>query len=238
MKFEKDFVAEQFQCDLNDCFPIGAILRQVQQVSNDHCEHMGMTAQTFAQSNTAFVLAKVSVECLRPIPAGQKLHIVTQPSWPVRAVYHRFTSLQDAQGQEFCSVDARWALIDIQQRRILRTPPESLHFPFLGEVERAHEVSITRAAELEPMGEYQASYSRTDRNGHLNNACYADCVCDALPLEQTAHRFLRKMVLYYHKELRLGESMELFRGQTGPDAWYICGKKEGSKCFEANAYFQ
>ena len=52
------------------------------------------------------------------------------------------------------------------------------------------------------------------------------------------HRFLRKMVLYYHKELRLGESMELFRGQTGPDAWYICGKKEGSKCFEANAYFQ
>ena len=63
---------------------------------------------------------------------------------------HLFAS---AQGQEFCSVDARWALIDIQQRRILRTPPESLHFPFLGEVERAHEVSITRAAELEPMGD-------------------------------------------------------------------------------------
>lgn len=234
MQYEKDLQVEQFQCDMHDQLTMGAILRQVQQVSTDHCDSMGITFDTFRRSNTAFVLAKVSVECPAPIPVGQRLHIVTRPSWPVRAVYHRFTTMNAPDGHELCSIDARWVLIDTLERKILRTPPEALHFPFLDEVGRTHAIAITKAKELEPLGGFAATYSRTDRNGHLNNTCYADCICDALPLDLVAHNPIRRLVIYYHKELRLGESMELYRAQTDERTWYICGKKEGSKCFEAS----
>ena len=95
-------------------------------------------------------------------------------------MYRRFTTITDAEGREVCRVDARWVLIDVKQRHILRTHPEALAFPFSEEANRTLDLSIPRSTELEPAGEYTAAYSRTDRNGHLNNACYADLVCDVL----------------------------------------------------------
>lgn len=237
LQYEKEITVEHYQCDLRDQLPMGGLLRQIQQISTDHCDALGITAQRYQDTNTAFLLAKISVECLRPIVAGERLRVVTRPSAPVRAIYYRFTSILDEQGREICSADARWTLIDTQKRRILRNPPPALGLPFTAPAERTLELSMPRPAELERLGEFTASYSRTDRNGHLNNTFYADLTCDALPLEQISQRSLRCMTLYYHKELRLGQSMELFRAPEGPDGWYVCGTLPQGKCFEAHAVF-
>ena len=233
MAFEKDTQVALYQCDLQDRMTMGDILRQVQQISTDHCNSVGMTTEKLQQNGVAFVMVKVSVECYHPMLPGQQLHFVTRPSWPVRAVYHRFTTLSDPDGRELCSVDARWCMIDPQARRILRTPPESLDFPFLEQVERSHDIAIQKPETLEPVGLCTATYSRTDRNGHLNNTNYADCICDALPLEEMSTRPIAKMVIHYNRELKLGEEMELFRGKTGENTYYLCGKRQGATCFES-----
>lgn len=234
MPYEKQIIAEQYQCDIHDQLPPGAILRQVQQVSTDHCDAEGLTAQRFQETGTAFVLAKLAMECVHPIPAGSRLRLVTEPAVPSRAVYRRFTTLTDETGREVCRVDARWVLIDVQQRHILRSHPQALAFPFSQEAHRTLDLAIPRASDLQPAGDYTASYSRTDRNGHLNNTYYADLVCDILPVSLLCQKPVRRMAISYHEELRLGETMELFTGQTGVDTYYICGKKGGRRCFEAS----
>lgn len=234
MPYQKEIIAQQYECDIHDEWPVGAILRHVQQVSTDHCDAEGLTADRFQETGTAFVMAKLALEYVHPITAGSRLRLVTEPAVPQRAVYRRFTTITDAEGREVCRVDARWVLIDVKQRHILRTHPEALAFPFSEEVNRTLDLSIPRSKELEPAGEYTAAYSRTDRNGHLNNACYADLVCDVLPPEVLCQRSIRRMAISYHEELRLGESMELFLGKTGEDTYYICGKKGGRRCFEAS----
>ena len=237
LQYEKEITVEQYQCDLRDQLSMGGLLRQIQQISTDHCDALGVTAQRYQEARAAFLLAKISVECLRPIAAGERLRIITRPSAPARAVYYRFTSILDQQGREICAADARWTLIDVQKRRILRNPPPELGLPFTAPVERTLDVSIPRPAELESMGDFTASYSRTDRNGHLNNTFYADLACDILPMELISQRPLSRMTLAYHKELRLGQSMELFRAPQGPDGWYVCGALPQGKCFEAHAVF-
>ena len=212
----------------------GASCVGVQQVSTDHCDAEGLTADRFQETGTAFVMAKLALEYVHPITAGSRLRLVTEPAVPQRAVYRRFTTITDAEGREVCRVAARWVLIDVKQRHILRTHPGALAFPFSEEVNRTLDLSIPRSTELEPAGEYTAAYSRTDRNGHLNNACYADLVCDVLPPEVLCQRPIRRMAISYHEELRLGETMELFLGKTGEDTYYICGKKGGRRCFEAS----
>lgn len=237
LQYEKEITVEQYQCDLRDQLPMGGLLRQIQQISTDHCDALGITAQRFRQTHTAFLLAKVSVECLRPIAAGERLRLITRPSAPVRAIYYRFTSILDEQGREICTADARWTLVDTEKRRILRTPPPELGLPFSAPAERTHQLSMPRPTELEPLGPFTAPYSRTDRNGHLNNTHYADLACDGLPLHLLARRPLARMALCYHKELRLGETMELFRAPVDPDGWYLCGMLPQGKCFEAHAVF-
>lgn len=234
MSYQKEIIAQQYECDIHDEWPVGAILRHVQQVSTDHCDAEGLTADRFRETGTAFVMAKLALEYVHPIAAGSHLRLVTEPAVPQRAVYRRFTTITDEAGREVCRVDARWVLIDVKQRHILRAHPETLAFPFSEEANRTLDLSIPRSAELQSAGEYTAAYSRTDRNGHLNNACYADLVCDVLPPEVLCKRSICRMAISYHEELRLGETMELFLGQTGKDTYYICGKKRGRRCFEAS----
>ncbi len=142
LQYEKEITVEHYQCDLRDQLPMGGLLRQIQQISTDHCDALGITAQRYQDTNTAFLLAKISVECLRPIVAGERLRVVTRPSAPVRAIYYRFTSILDEQGREICSADARWTLIDTQKRRILRNPPPALGLPFTAPAERTLELSM------------------------------------------------------------------------------------------------
>lgn len=236
-QYEKEILVEQVQCDLRDQLSMGGLLRQIQQISTDHCDSLGLTAQRYRDTHTGFLLAKVSVECARPVSAGERLRLVTRPSAPLRAVYHRFTSVLDSQGQQVAAADARWILIDTQKWRILRNPPPELGLPFSTPVERTLDISIPKPDRLEPAGTFTAQYSRADRNGHLNNTFYADLVCDLLPPEQIAAKPLRRMTLYYHKELRLGETMNLYRAQDETGGWYLCGTLPQGKCFEAYAVF-
>ena len=106
-----------------------ALLKQVQQISTEHCDIFGLDAAYYQSTNTAFLLSKISLLFHREILVGEKLKLVTQPSLPVKAVYHRYTSAYDDQGKEAASVDSRWILVDTQTRRILRKIPENFHFP-------------------------------------------------------------------------------------------------------------
>lgn len=87
-----------------------------------------------------------------------------------------------------------------------------------------------------PAGEQTAVYSKVDQNAHLNNTEYASVVCDLVPISQITEQPVRSMVLAYHNELRLGETMSLSMGQI-ENGYDILGEREGKACFEANILF-
>lgn len=59
-------------------------------------------------------------------------------------------------------------------------------------------------------GSRTASYSLCDLNGHVNNACYLDIACDALPLEVVEAGPLKFVSVKYHREIPLGSQVEVF----------------------------
>ena len=76
-------------------------------------------------------------------------------------------------------------------------------------------------------------YSRCDRNGHMNNTVYADLICDALPLEVWRTHTVTDAILYYHKEVPMGESTRLYRAAVGENSWYMAGWQGDTCNFEA-----
>lgn len=95
-KFEENFIIHDHEADCMRRFTPGAVLRRAQQVSTDHCDTLGLTAQVYEQTHTAFLLAKLSVQWHRQLHTGDEVHAVTHPSAPQRATYYRLTEFYHA----------------------------------------------------------------------------------------------------------------------------------------------
>ena len=89
-------------------------------------------------------------------------------------------------------------------------------------------------------------YAFTDDNGHLNNTQYADILLDNLPFSATVEKTLRKMVINYHSEAKMGEELSIFVKELDEETikapmigYYVSGENEsGKKCFEGLAVFE
>ena len=77
-------------------------------------------------------------------------------------------------------------------------------------------------------------YSDADVNGHVNNARYADFVCDALHLEKLgAGQFVSSLQVGFLHECRPGEALDLWVGQ-GEGTHYVHGTGlQGDSRFDA-----
>lgn len=93
-----------------------------------------------------------------------------------------------------------------------------------------------KAKELTCAGSRTASYSLCDLNGHVNNACYLDIACDALPLEVVKGGPLKFVSVKYHREIPLGSQVEVFYAPS-TDGWYVVGRREEHAAFECYLEF-
>ena len=82
---------------------------------------------------------------------------------------------------------------------------------------------------MEPVERRMLHYSDTDVNGHVNNARYADFICDTLRMEKLGReRFVSSLQIDYLAECRAGEILELSTGQAD-GLWYVQGCGENGK---------
>ncbi len=232
-EFEQTIVVKQNEGDLNGRMKLSALLRYVQQISTDHCTEMGVTTEDYQRTHSAFLLAKTSVEMYEEIKVGQTIRLLTHPGNAVKAVYPRYTEIFNEEGRLAASVDARWILVDTESRRIYRHKPEDLQLNFGNETVPMHkDISVPKEKEAEIVGEEIVRYSRLDTNHHLNNTEYADIVCDYMPFELMCEKQVRKLILHYHQEVKLGENVKILR-KAREEGWYFCGALGEKKAFEA-----
>lgn len=226
------------ECDFALRLTMGGLLRLVQEISTRHCTLLGIDGERYLATHTAFLLAKLCARVYEPIPAGTEVLLTTRPSMPVRAVYHRYTTLSLEDGRTAAAVDARWVLVDTETRRILRKAPEALGLPFANPSVPEFPILLPRPeTEPEPVGEERALYSRCDQNRHMNNTRYADIICDYLPLERLEQGPVRELTISYHREVPMGHTLGLCRCETGPDRYFFWGKDGEQICFEAAVSF-
>ena len=95
---------------------------------------------------------------------------------------------------------------------------------------------VHKTKDLTFAGNWTARYSLCDLNGHVNNSCYLDIACDALPLEVLRKGPLRFASIKYHREIPMG-------GRGGgvyapsADGWYVVGRREEHMAFECYLEF-
>lgn len=242
--YEESFIAGQYECDCNGRMKAGAIMSQCQAISTNHCNHFGLTIDVYRQTHTVFLLAKVSLEIYGEIKVGDHIRMVTLPSSAKKAIYSRYTKFINDAGEEVAAQDSKWVLVDTDTHKILRNPPEGLDFPFDMEVKEEHDLTIPKIKDAQKVSTENVTYSRSDDNGHLNNTQYADIILDSLPFEATVEKRLRKLVINYRQEAKMGEKIEIFVKELEAEnenqsVYYVKGEhKDGKVCFESLAKFE
>ena len=120
----------------------------------------------------------------------------------------------------------------VEETITVQTEPEALHRA-VNRRELPIKLTKVKREDCEELGTHRAVYSRCDRNGHMNNTVYADLICDALPLEVWRTHTVTDVILYYHKEVPMGESTRLYRAAVGENRWYMAGWQGDTCNFEA-----
>lgn len=217
----------------------GALLRYGQQIATMHAEAAGLNDELYAATHTAYVLAKLALHIDRTPRVDETLTVTTRPERCKRAVNKRVTFFYDAAGQQVAVLDSRWVLIDTDKRLILRKHPEAFNDCWAEDVPFELPMKMVKAApeDCAPAGEYTATYSRCDMNGHMNNTRYVDILCDALPWNVWDEGEVRDLKVYYHREVPRGAAFALLQAQTGEKQYYFCGQREEKAAFEASITF-
>lgn len=209
-----------------------ALLRYAGRLANDQSHDLGMDDAFFRRIQRAYLLGKQTLEFDRIPRKGERLTFTTIPERSRRGANKRITLVQDETGERVAMVDSRWIVVDTTQNRIVRHPEELTEHHWNEEVPWELPQTMPRAETLLAGGTCRAGYSLCDLNGHLNNTCYLDVACDVLPLAQLRAHPVRRASVRYHREVPLGEEMELFYGRAG-EGWYVVGRRQEQSAFEA-----
>lgn len=234
--YEEEFMVHQSECDPWNRMTPGAVLRRAQEISTVQCEGLGVDNVMYQKTHTLFLLSRISLEVNRMPARGERLVLQTRPYNMNRALFQRVTALMDKEGNTLCEADSRWVLVDTGTRRILRKPPEGFVNPFTEpQGPEGHDMKMPPHQEPLPRCSQRAAYTMCDINGHINNTRYADLVCDLLPTEKLKQGPVRKMLLFYHSEIRLGEEFAVLGAAAGQNGFYFVAEEGGKKSFEGYA---
>ena len=229
--FKMSRSVSQAYCDHRWEAKLSYLLATAQQISMEHCDSLGIGGGYFRDRGYAFLLAKLRLDIARPITGGQVLELATRPNLPVRAQYRRLTDFASSSGEMLATMDARWVLVDIESRRLLRRLPDGLEMPFL-DPEELSDFRPLPAAELEQCEDVTVGYSMLDINRHVNNTVYADTVTNLLGEQLLGGKRVASFEIFYHREALYNDVITLWRSLED-ERFYIKGCVGDAACFEA-----
>ena len=214
--------------DYNGVAKASSILRYMQTAAQCQLTDSGMSYDNLRKRNRAFVISRLKLEVLRPLPTYTPLTAITYPCESRGYSFLRCYALE-SDGQLVARAISVWALIDTESRGLVRVNDFDLGLPLLpqnGLVLGAMKLPSS----LTDIGGYGVHYGDVDQNMHMNNTKYPDMYSNFLPL---SGRMIRSMTINYSKEAQIGEKLRIQRGEEGGLFYFRTMRSDGSVNSEA-----
>lgn len=228
-------VVNTFDADQERRLRLSAILKYQQEVGERHLKEGNVGYAVMYEDGMAFVLSKASSIIHRYPLLGEELTVFTQ-SYGARGVrFFRCYTFFDNSGAPVIESVSAFVLVDVENHKILRPDRvDSYQLPIEnGELWGCPlPGKLHPPAEMRPCGHREIRYSDIDYNGHLNNTVYADFIGDYMPGGMEG-KTINRFQIGFLGEARLGETLEITGGVSGPGQMFLAGRHGRGACFEA-----
>ena len=189
--------------DYNGVAKTSSILRYMQTAAQCQLTDSGMSYDNLRKRNRAFVISRLKLEVLRPLPTYTPLTAITYPCESRGYSFLRCYALE-SDGQPVARAISVWALIDTESRGLVRVNDFDLGLPLLpqnGLVLGAMKLP----SNLTDIGGYGVHYGDVDQNMHMNNTNYPDMFFSFIPgVEKCC---VKDMSFTYKAEAPLGAEL-------------------------------
>lgn len=210
-----------------------SMLGMMQETAGRHLAQDGLTYEVMRAQGIVFLLVTQAVRITKLPHCDDEIEIVTSFERTRGARFVRGMRFFDKDGLSLIEASTLWIIADPATHRILRPGALPFELPKAGENPVGVEAKrIELPAGAGAAGVRTVRWSDIDCNRHMNNAVYADLVCDYYPggFEGKSLGYLQ---IDFTGEAALGDDIEI-KTTAAPDGTAVFeGTIKGKSCFRA-----
>lgn len=237
MYYSTHYITKWHDTDGDGVLRPSALLVYMQETANLQCREYGMDLTDLHHNEgKGFLLSRMMVKVFSPLHAYEDIEVRT---WCIdNKGYNFIRCFSIHKGDEMLALaESHWALIDIHEKKMIRTTDFKRDFPFgdlPDETLLPGRVRIPNTLPMEDVGARAIVYSDLDFNRHMNNTRYPDMICDFLP--SMDGKWVTSLSLSYLREAAFGDTLAVHRAPVeGEGKKYLIRttRPDGLVCLEA-----
>jgi len=235
--FTREIKITSFDADCRLNLRLSAALRFQQEAGDGHLSEGGLDHTVLRKKGLVFVISRAFVWVNRLPRYGETVRLTTWSRGIIGSQFFRCYRFTDMDGGILMDNMSAFAPVDPDSHKLLRPfAAEWLVLPHLRDRECGPQPEKIKLPEKMPENaKRKIKFSDIDCNGHMNNAVYADIVCDHLP-DSFYCRTVKSLTLNFKNEALWGDELVL-AGCEEENAVYISGRYERGECFAAKMEF-
>jgi acyl-ACP thioesterase len=211
-----------YDLDYRGKVKLSALLRMVHIAADVDANLLGVGHAVLTPLNMSFILQRFGLSVTRMPRYDETVTIRTWPSDVARGTFARLGDMYDSAGHKLMEWASLWVLLDIEQRKILRSSALPVTLPEFGDYGvriRPQKIDLTVDDWGSPYSSYlhTVRYCEVDTNMHINNSVYGDLIGNALFLAAgdgvgnggADGSDRARVQINYLAEAKLGEEIEI-----------------------------
>ncbi|MBS9335207.1 thioesterase [Fructobacillus sp. M1-13] len=202
---------EYYQVDLTRKLSLAMMLNLAILCSRKQGEHLQVGYAETDKRGLGWVILQYDVVIKRRPELGETITIETKAGeWGAYFAKRGFL-FKDESGEVIIDMDSLWALIDLEDRRMVKLPLDLVE-PYGGEQKKRLDkmVRIPKIKDETPDFDrpYQVRFLDIDGNRHVNNSKYLEWMVDVLPLDFLKEHEATAFSIRYENEVHYGHQVD------------------------------
>lgn len=199
-----------YETDLTGQLSIPMIFNLAILASANQSELLGQSEDKVHANNIGWVVLQYDLRIARRPKVGEQVVIKTQaqeynPYFAVRNFW-----IETSSGEELVKIKSIFALINMEQRKMVRIPQEMMDAYQADKVKHIAKIDAPSAIDTAmaiATKDYHVRYFDIDSNRHVNNAQYFDWLLDSLGGEFLQTHEVTHLNIKYANEVRYGDEV-------------------------------
>ena len=233
MKYTEKYTVKWHDTDATRKVRPSELLVYMQETANRQFVSVGRDLDRERDTqHIGFILSKIALDFTQTVYAYEEIEVETFTCESRGFSFNRgFRILRD--GIEVARAASVWALVDINEGKLLRADSYSVGFENEPIITTAAplRIKMPKPDEFVCVGKRKIVYSDIDYNMHMNNTRYPNMLCDFMDICDTER--ISGMSLSYLSEAALGDEIEVLRQKTDGAYFFKTVNKDGKTLLEA-----
>lgn len=212
--FKVDHCVKDYECDMRGRMDFPSLMKQLIYVSSLHYDAIETEVDhPVTNENISWIIMRYQVD-LKSMPVHkQNIQIATESISYDRLFAYRHFDVWDEDQQLMGHVEAVFALMDLDKRRMVRMNEDHMSAYPLKEgmskrIKRYPNPLVLEDDAVDYTKEYDVRYFDIDSNQHVNNSLYLTWSLDALDLDFLANHQIESAIIKYEKEVFYGDHIQ------------------------------